>query len=682
MSSAEEPIEPTGTPEPQAPPATAAEPAPESIPVREPQAQPAADARPAPESIPAPSSAPRTVGRAVADRLAAAGSRYAFTVPGESFLGLLDGLVAAGIEVVATRHEGGAAFMATAATQLTGKPQLCIATRAVGAANLAIGIHAARADSVPMIALVGQVPRRFRGRDAFQEADLVGSVGRLAKWAVEVDEPRRLEAALTEALQRAQSGRPGPVLICLPEDLLDTRAAGSGAGAAQSSSASPAATGAPRPPAPDDVAVRAVLRLMAASRRGVILAGAGVMRANASRRVLRLAEALGVPVIAAWRRPDVVPHGHPLYLGMAGYSSAPTVRTRLAEADAILVLGSRLNEITTFGYKVPGPSTKWAQVDLEPRQDGHGLSAPTIAVAADIGRFVDEALSLLRAGAIHAETRQARLNAAAADREDYLAASTVDGGHWDGPGVHPGRVVTELRRQLSAEAIITVDAGNFGGWVHRGYRFRRPGTFLAPTAGAMGYGLPAAIAAALVYPRRQVVAMCGDGGFAMSMNELETAVRQGAAPIALVFDNRRYGTIRMHQDREGRPPAGTELGPIDFAAAARSMGAHGISVDRDDQVSDAIREALASGQPTVLHMLLDPEWVSVDQPAVTRPEERSEEEDGGASAVAPANPGLPEQRAEREEPEEPEESAEREEPEEPEEADEPEEPEEPAVTAS
>lgn len=563
------------------------------------------------ETAPMPGPAPRTVGRAIADRFAAAGARWAFTVPGESFLGLLDGLLEAGIEVVATRHEGGAAYMATAASQLTGKPQLCLATRAVGAANLAIGIHAARADSVPMIALVGQVPRRFRGRDAFQEADLVGSVGRLAKWAVEIDEPRRLEAALSEALQRAQSGRPGPVLISLPEDLLDMRAAGAGSAPAAGSS------GASRMPSPDSDDVRGVLRLMAASRRGVILAGAGVQRANASRRVLRLAEALGVPIIAAWRRPDVVPHGHPLYLGMAGYSSASTVRTRLAEADAILVLGSRLNEITSFGYQMPGPSTRWAQVDLEPRLAGHGLAAPTRSITADVGRFVDEALSLLRAGAVHAESRQARLQAAAVDRQAFLAASIVDGGEWQGPGVHPGRVVTELRRQLSAEAIITVDAGNFGGWVHRGYRFRRPGTFMAPTAGSMGYALPAAIAAALVHPRRQVVAMCGDGGFAMSMNELETAVRQGAAPVVLVFDNQRYGTIRMHQDREGRPAVGTDLGAIDFAAAARSMGAHGLSVERDDQVAEAIREALSAGRATVIHMTLDRAWVSVDQPAPT-----------------------------------------------------------------
>ncbi len=559
---------------------------------------------------------PRTVGRAIADRLAAAGARYAFTVPGESFLGLLDGLVETGIEIVTTRHEGGAAFMATAATQLTGRPQLCLATRAVGAANLAIGIHAARADSVPMVALVGQVPRRFRGRDAFQEADLVASVGRLAKWAVEIDEPRRVEAAMTEALQRAQSGRPGPVLISLPEDVLDLRAAGSGTRSSPGQQAS-AASGAARPPAPDSDAIRGVLRMMAASRRGVILAGAGVIRANASRRVLRLAEALGVPVIAAWRRPDVVPHGHPLYLGMAGYSSAPTVRARLVAADAILVLGARLNEMTTFGYRVPGPETKWVHVDLEPRQAGHGLSAPTIALTADIGRFVDEALSLLRAGVIHAETRQARLDAAAADREAYLMASTVDSGSWEGPGVHPGRVVTELRRQLSAEATIVVDAGNFGGWVHRGYRFRRPGTFLAPTAGTMGYGLPAAIAAALVHPRRQVVAMCGDGGFAMTMNELETAVRQRLSVVVVVFDNQRYGTIRMHQDREGRPAAATDLGPIDFAAVARAMGAHGITVERDDQVPDAIRAALLADGPTVIHMTLDRAWVSVDQPAAT-----------------------------------------------------------------
>jgi acetolactate synthase-1/2/3 large subunit len=302
---------------------------------------------------------------------------------------------------------------------------------------------------------------------------------------------------------------------------------------------------------------------------------------------------------------------------MAGYSAPSTVRKRLVEADAVLVLGSRLNEITSFGYRVPAAGSQWAQVDLEPRQAAHGLSAPTIALTADIGRFVDEALSLLRAGAVHAETREARLKGAADDRQGYLAASTVDGGAWEGPGVHPGRVVAELRRQLSAEAIITTDAGNFGGWLHRGYRFRRAGTFLGTTAGAMGYGLPAAIAACLLHPRRQVVAMCGDGGFAMSMNELETAVRLGVSPVAIVHDNQRYGTIRMHQDREGRPAAGTDLGPIDFAAAAQAIGALGISVDRDDQVPDAIREALSARRPAVIHMVLDRAWVSVDQPAVT-----------------------------------------------------------------
>lgn len=560
-----------------------------------------------------------TVARAIADHLAAAGARFAFTVPGESFLPLLDGLTESGVRVVATRHESSAAFMALAATRLLGKPQLCLATRAVGAANLAIGIHTARADSVPLVALVGQVDCGKRGREAFQEVDLVNSIGRLAKWAVEPDDPRTCLSLVSEALDRALSGRPGPVLISVPQDLLDAGIPESG-GSHQPRRAQAGAQA--TVPETDDV--RAALRLIGSSARGAILAGGGVLASNAGRRAMRLAEALGLPVISAWRRPDVVPNGHPLYLGMAGYGAAPTVLPRLMEADALLVLGCRLSEVTTFEYRIPGAQTRWVHVDLEPRTAGGGRGTPDLAITADAGRFVDAALLVLRGGVIDAEGRNSRLERAQSDRDAFVEARVVDGTPWDGPGVHPGRVIAELGRTLTPEAIITTDAGNFGGWAARGFRFRRAGTFLGPTSGAMGYGLPAAIGASLSLPRRQVVALCGDGGFAMTMAELETAVREGATPVALVFDNRRYGTIAMHQQQEGRALSGTELGTIDFAAVANGFGALGLHVSRDDEFPDALRQALDSGRPALIHLDVDPAWLSVDQvppsaPAVESP---------------------------------------------------------------
>ncbi len=261
----------------------------------------------------------------------------------------------------------------------------------------------------------------------------------------------------------------------------------------------------------------------------------------------------------------------------------------------------------------PAPGTRWAQVDLEPRPARHGLPAPTLSITADVARFLDVAWSDLRGAVLDAENRATRAHAMVADRAAFLAASDVEGGEWSGPGVHPGHVVGTLQRLLPPNAVITTDAGNFGGWVARGYRFLRPGTFLGPTSGAMGYGLPAAIAASLVHTDRPVVAVCGDGGFAMTMAELETSVREGARPIVVVLDNRGYGTIRMHQDHDGRPRTATELGPVDFAAVAEAMGALGLRVDTDEGFEPALRDALAARRTAVIHCQLDPAWVSVDE---------------------------------------------------------------------
>ena len=600
--------EPDPAPEPEPAPApeptpTEPEPAPAAI---EPEPEPVLDPGLDDEPVPAQATGPRTVGRLIADALRTAGVRYAFTVPGESFLGLLDGLQQAGIRVVTTRHEGAAAFMAEAYGQLTGRPAACLATRAVGAANLAIGIHTARQNSTPMFVLVGQVGRAVRGREAFQEVDQVGSFGQLAVWAAEPTSPDEAAAAVSDAIRHALGGRPGPVLLSLPEDLLDEMAP-------DGLSAEAHRPALPRAEPPE---VRAVLQLLASADRPVILAGGGVLRARTSSDLTRLAEILHVPVIAAWRRGDVLSNEHALYLGMAGYGSPAVVRERLERADALLVLGCRLNEVTSFGYAIPGDGVPWAHVDLAPRSGVPGLRDPDIAIRSDARAFVRAAVQRLRGAVLHAKHIAARDASNAVDRAAWEAATTIDGGAWDGPGVHPGRVVATLRRMLPDEAIVTTDAGNFAGWAARGFRFRRPGTFLGATSGAMGYGLPAALAAALVHRDRPVVALVGDGGLGMTMAELETATRERIRVIAVVFDNERYGTIRMHQDARPTAPTATDLGPIDFAAVARACGARGIRVETDDAFEPALRQALVSDRSTVIQLTLDRRWVSVDQPAV------------------------------------------------------------------
>ncbi len=558
---------------------------------------------PAEATVPA---GPRTVGRFIAEALRAAGVRYAFTVPGESFLGLLDVLGESGIRVVAVRHEGGAAFMAEAHGQLTGRPAACLATRAVGAANLAIGIHTARQDSSPMFALVGQVERAFQGREAFQEIDQVTTLGGLAKWAVE---PRRAEdvpAAMAQAVREALTGRPGPVLVSLPEDLLD-----------EVVELEPADVGRPSPARATPDEIRSVIELLASARRPVILAGAGVLRARTSTELTKFAELLHVPVVSAWRRADVISNDHPLYLGMAGLGSPASVRRRLEESDALLVIGSRLNEATTYGYTFPAAGMRWAHVDLVPTRSG-GLPSAELAITSDARSFLRAANERLLSGAVLDAERVAERDAGnAADRATWETDTIVDATPWDGPGVHPGRTITTLRRVLPDEAIVTTDAGNFGAWAGRGFRFRRPGTYLGPTSGAMGYGLPAAIAAALVHRDRPVVALVGDGGLAMTMSELETAVRESARVVVVAFDNERYGTIRMHQEQRGTGEGvATELGPVDFTAIARAVGARGVRVETDEAFEPALRAALVADRLTVIQLTLDRRWVSVDQPAV------------------------------------------------------------------
>lgn len=544
-----------------------------------------------------------TVGDALAETLARAGVKIAFTVPGESLLGLLDGLAAHKVRIVTTRHEGAASFMADAVAQLTGRPTLLLAGRAPGAANLTIGLHAAQSDSAPVIAIVGQVRREVRGREAFQEMDMVRTFEPIVKWAAEAKDPAEVAALGERAVATALKGRPGPVLLAVPEDLLDFRVPGGQLPANRVE----------HPVEPDPSLIRKALHLLLNGRKPLIVAGAGVLRSRSTDALVRFAETVQVPVVSSWRRGDVFPNDHPLYLGMTGLGSPRSVRARMEAADTLLVVGCRMGEMTTFGYSIPVPGTRWAQIDAEPR--GTSLpERPEIVLAADVSAFLRAAQRALANSALDAASFDARRVQNAEDRAAFETASIVGAEPWDGPGVHPGRVVATLVRVLPADAIVTTDAGDFGTWAARGYRFHRPGTFLGSTSGSMGYGLPAAIGATLARPGRLGVALAGDGGFAMTMAELETAVRERARVIAIVFDNGRYGTIWRHQRLRGGPAGlATKLGAVDFAAVAEACGALGIPVSSDVEFEPALRRAIESGRPTVLHLVMDPRWTTPDE---------------------------------------------------------------------
>lgn len=469
---------------------------------------------------------------------------------------------------------------------------------------MSIGIHTARQNSTPMVALIGQVKREFLGREAFQEVDLVESFGRLGKWAAQIDRPETAGTTVAEGLRTMLSGRPGPIVFSLPEDVLDLLVPAKSRSSALELSAE-------APPAPDESVVREIVDRLKAAKRPAVIAGFGVIRSGGVDSLVELSDRLAVPVFASWRRPTAFPNDHPHYLGMAGYGAPDTVLKRLQAADFLLVLGCRLNEVATFDYKLPARRTRWAHVDLEPRVAHAGLNAPDISAPADAAAFLRAALDATKG---RLSIPKERRTALAADRQAYVAASTFDEAvEWRGKGIHPGKVIATLQRVLPKDALITTDAGNFGNWHARGFHFGREHGFLGPTSGAMGYGLPAAIAASLCQPSRPVVALCGDGGFGMTMNELETAVRQGTRFVVLVFDNQRYGTIAMHQRNEGRELVATELGPIDFAAVARASGAQGGRVTRDAEFEPALRDALAADRPAVIQLEMDPRWISPDK---------------------------------------------------------------------
>jgi acetolactate synthase-1/2/3 large subunit len=531
----------------------------------------------------------RGAGSVAVEALARAGVRRFYTVPGESFLEVLDAVEQhPELSLVSTRHESGAAFMAEAEAKLTGVPAVAMATRGVGASNLAIGVHTARQDSTPMFVLLGQVETPFLDKEAFQEVDLPAFYAPITKWAATVHRADRVAEFVERGVRIATSGRPGPVMLAVPSDLLG-----------EEIPVHPD-TDRPRPPrpAPDTEEARVVARRLSEARHPVMIAGGGA--GDARERLVSFAETFDVGVYAAFRRQDVFPNEHPHYLGHLTLGTPPDTLKALENADLVLVVGSRLDEVTTQGYELPRPDQAVIQVDLDP--DEIGAVVPVAhGMVADVGT----ALSALLA--------QAPSNRPARDwttaHRAYLESSTIPDSR-TADGIDPGRVIAALREVLPEDTVLANDAGNFSAFLHRYWHYNHPHTQLAAASGAMGYGVPAAVAAKLAAPGRSVAACCGDGGFLMTGQELETAVRCGTPILVVVFRNGMHGTIAMHQARDLGRTAGVEIGEVDLASFARSLGAEGYTVRDAADLVPALDEALASDSVALVDVVTDPDIIS------------------------------------------------------------------------
>ncbi|MBT8459038.1 MAG: thiamine pyrophosphate-binding protein [Boseongicola sp.] len=530
-------------------------------------------------------------GTVLVEALVEQGVERIFCVPGESFLAALDGLYDSNIDVIVNRQEGGSAMMAEADGKLTGRPGVAFVTRGPGATNAAAGVHIAFQDSTPMVLFVGQVASDQRDREAFQEVDYRAMFEPLAKWVAEIDRTDRIPEYISRAFHTAMSGRPGPVVLALPEDVLS---------APCDATALPPATPAGQGASTEDIQ-RIISDLRTASKPFLMIGGGG-WDAEAREALGTFAEAIQVPVGTSFRCQDYMDNRHPNYAGDVGIGINPALAQRIREADHLFVLGPRLGEMTTGGYALidaPNPSQKLTHVHSDPEELGR-VYWPSHAIAAQPARIIRQL-----AGEVKATSDQGRKTAVKAARNAFL--------DWKQPVATPGsvqmeRIVRSLNETLDERAIITNGAGNYAGWVHRYYMFRGWRTQLAPTSGSMGYGLPAAVAAKLRHPDRDVICFAGDGCFQMISQEFGTACQYGANVIILIHNNGIYGTIRMHQEKNypGRVSGTTMVNP-DFAALARCYGAFGATVERTADFEAAFAAARASGTPAILDLRVSSE---------------------------------------------------------------------------
>ncbi|CAM3479198.1 thiamine pyrophosphate-binding protein [Paracidovorax anthurii] len=538
----------------------------------------------------------RVGGQILVDALRMQGVERAFCVPGESFLAVLDALYDARdqIELVVCRQEGGGAFMAEAHGKLTGQPGICFVTRGPGATNASIGVHTASQDATPMILFIGQVARDARGREAWQEVDFRQMFGGMAKWVDQIEDPARIPEYVSRAFHVATSGRPGPVVLALPEDMLEQAAA--------VADCPPFRRSQPCPPEADMQALAALLR---GARQPLLLLGGGGWTAQACSDIAAFAEHFQLPVACAFRRQDLFDNRHPLYAGEAGLGMDPRLAQRVRDADLLISVGARLGETTTQGYtlvRLPRPRQRFVHVHPDPQELGKVYHADLPMNSSPAG-FAAAAAALPAPAAAPAWSGWTA--SACADYRDNLQPTPMPG------PVDFGAIMAALRDSLPHDSVLTNGAGNYTLWVQRFYQYRGLRTQLAPCSGTMGYGLPAAIAAKLAHPERTVVCFAGDGCFLMTGQELATAAQYGAHVIVVVVNNGMYGSIRMHQERHypGRV-VGTSLVNPDFAELARAYGAHGEVVERTEDFAPAWRRAQAAGRPALIELRVSPDALS------------------------------------------------------------------------
>ncbi len=531
-----------------------------------------------------------TGGEGIVESLKREGVEKVFTVPGESFLPVLDAIHdAESIELITTRHEGGAAFMAEGYGKASGKPGVVMATRGVGATNLSIGIHTAKQDSTPMIVLLGQVHSKVRGREGFQEVDLDEMFKHLAKWTFEIKDSERVPEIMHRAFRIAQSGRPGPVVIALPEDMLVEKS--------EMTFKTPFHKSKPRPSKDE---LNNIYEMLNDAKQPVIIAGGGVKLSGSEDLLKQFAEKNNIPVLAAFRRHDVFPHSHPLFCGHLGLGTSPKVKQTAEDADVIIAIGTRFSEITTQDYTLIHNEHKLIHIDIEGTEIGKVYS-PDIGVLADANEALKELNKL--------EINQNWQSWATERRQAYeeIVSKPID----EQAPINR-HIIALMEKHLPKDTIITNDAGNFAGWLHSFYQFNEKNTYVGPTSGAMGYGLPAAIGAKLGQKDRTVVSLSGDGGYMMTVQELETAARHNIPVISIVFNNQMYGTIRMHQEMHyPHRVVGTDLGDVRFSDLANSLGAIGYHVNDISEFELALVEAMKNEKPSVIEVMTDPEQISV-----------------------------------------------------------------------
>lgn len=541
-----------------------------------------------------------TGGRLLVDCLIEQGCDRIFTVPGESFLAVLDALHdSAGIETVICRQEGGAAFMACADGAMTGRPGVCFVTRGPGATNASIGAHVAFQDSQPMLLFIGDVDRGMKDREGFQEVDFGTMFAPLAKLVLRIDDPKRIPEYIARAWATALAGRPGPVVIALPEDMLLEEVTGI--------AARPAITRPAQAVCPD--AMGALMRMLEEACAPVAIVGGAGWHAKAREHFTSFAERIGLPVAGAFRRQDAVPNSSEVWAGNLGYGPNPKLVERIKRADLVLVVGARLGEATTDSYTLITPEHPGqivVHVHPDPAELGR-VYRPDLAICADMAEFA-EAADLWDDDIVP-------FDAGREAHKEWLAwASPQANGH----KLDMGQVVATMRRELSDDAIICNGAGNFSGWWHRYWHYNGFPSQLAPTAGAMGYGVPAAVAAAKRHPERTVVALAGDGDFLMNGQELATAVQYGCDLLVVLVDNGAYGTIRMHQEREfPERVSGTTLHNPDFAALARAYGGWAQRVESNADFDAALAEAKDRKGLRLLHLVIDIEQLSAGGASVS-----------------------------------------------------------------